>query len=388
VKHVDAAQLSPAPLWTAERLATLRRCAAAGLTEVEAAAGIDVPVSAVRAACFAFAIELAASPVAEPAAPCAHATAPKPAAPAAAPAAKPAASTAVPAPKPAAAKPPAVEAKAPEPAPPPAAEDRPASAAPAPTRVDVGISWEGWSERRVEALRVFVDKGWSASRIANSLGVTRNAVIGKCGRLGLSIGGVSLKKIASPPAAPRAPRRRAGTWSPERDAALRRLAETRTAQHAAEVLGLPIGAVRTRAESLGLSFAGVPMKPARRAVFGARGLAKGDHLGLGTVADVSIARPPSKRSSRLGSAGAARRAEALAEIKAAAAEDRFPDRITLRDLPASLTRCRFPLWDQPPADREQAFFCGAETRDPACPYCPGHAALCLQPLGEPSRAAA
>jgi GcrA cell cycle regulator len=43
-----------------------------------------------------------------------------------------------------------------------------------------------WSSERVEALRRYFAAGLSCSRIANEIGVTRNAVIGKMNRLGLS----------------------------------------------------------------------------------------------------------------------------------------------------------------------------------------------------------
>ena len=44
-----------------------------------------------------------------------------------------------------------------------------------------------WSEERVEALKTMWAEGKSASQIAKELGnVTRNAVIGKVHRLGLS----------------------------------------------------------------------------------------------------------------------------------------------------------------------------------------------------------
>ena len=55
-----------------------------------------------------------------------------------------------------------------------------------------------WSEERVELLRKLWEDGLSASRIAAELagGVTRNAVIGKVHRLGLS-GRVKAQSTAS-----------------------------------------------------------------------------------------------------------------------------------------------------------------------------------------------
>ena len=43
-----------------------------------------------------------------------------------------------------------------------------------------------WTKERVDALRNYVDAGMSCSQIAGEIGVTRNAVIGKIHRLGLS----------------------------------------------------------------------------------------------------------------------------------------------------------------------------------------------------------
>jgi len=47
---------------------------------------------------------------------------------------------------------------------------------------------ENWTPERVEQLRSFVVTGLSCSQIAAEMGVTRNAVIGKIHRLGLSPG--------------------------------------------------------------------------------------------------------------------------------------------------------------------------------------------------------
>lgn len=67
-----------------------------------------------------------------------------------------------------------------------------------------------WTNERIELLQKLWLDGWSASRIASELahGITRNAVIGKVYRLGLS--GRAKAAIAHVPAAPlheKAPRR-------------------------------------------------------------------------------------------------------------------------------------------------------------------------------------
>ena len=62
------------------------------------------------------------------------------------------------------------------------------------------MSQLGWSEDRVERLKALWADGLSASQVAKQLGgVTRNAVIGKVHRLGLS-GRVAAPVAAVPPA--------------------------------------------------------------------------------------------------------------------------------------------------------------------------------------------
>jgi GcrA cell cycle regulator len=73
------------------------------------------------------------------------------------------------------------------------------------------MSQLGWSDDRVTALKSLWLDGLSASQIATQLGgVTRNAVIGKIHRLGLSGRGAPSKPTRLPrPLAVRAPRRQA-----------------------------------------------------------------------------------------------------------------------------------------------------------------------------------
>ena len=62
-----------------------------------------------------------------------------------------------------------------------------------------------WTDERVETLKTMWLAGSSASQIAATLGdVTRNAVIGKVHRLGLSGRGKPTSTIASRPRKPRA----------------------------------------------------------------------------------------------------------------------------------------------------------------------------------------
>ncbi len=63
-----------------------------------------------------------------------------------------------------------------------------------------------WTDERIALLKKHWDKGLTASQIAEKLGeVTRNAVIGKAHRLGLSGRPSPLKQTAAKPAAKPAP---------------------------------------------------------------------------------------------------------------------------------------------------------------------------------------
>ena len=67
-----------------------------------------------------------------------------------------------------------------------------------------------WTNERIELLQKLWLEGWSASRVARELahGITRNAVIGKVYRLGLSRGAKALPgNVPASPPHPKAPRR-------------------------------------------------------------------------------------------------------------------------------------------------------------------------------------
>lgn len=63
-----------------------------------------------------------------------------------------------------------------------------------------------WSYWRVELLKKLWADGLSASQIGAALGVSRNSVIGKCHRLGLSLGVSTMHKSSSKTRKPRASR--------------------------------------------------------------------------------------------------------------------------------------------------------------------------------------
>jgi GcrA cell cycle regulator len=72
------------------------------------------------------------------------------------------------------------------------------------------MSIETWTAERIEQLRNFVVSGLTCSQIAAEIGVTRNAVIGKIHRLGLSPA-----RPAGAPARSSPPRARSPRFSPQ-----------------------------------------------------------------------------------------------------------------------------------------------------------------------------
>ena len=68
------------------------------------------------------------------------------------------------------------------------------------------MSIETWTAERVEQLRSYVSTGLTCSQIAAEIGVTRNAVIGKISRLGLSPGRNAAAAAGSGAARVRRPR--------------------------------------------------------------------------------------------------------------------------------------------------------------------------------------
>jgi len=82
-----------------------------------------------------------------------------------------------------------------------------------------------WTDERVEQLKQMWIDGLSASQIAARLGgVTRNAVIGKVHRLGLSGRGAPTRVTRRRPAAPRAPRATTASSTPRRETASKKTA--------------------------------------------------------------------------------------------------------------------------------------------------------------------
>lgn len=193
-----------------------------------------------------------------------------------------------------------------------------------------------WTDERVETLKKMWGEGQSASQIAKELGgVTRNAVIGKVHRLGLSnragSGGSSATKAApkekpaaKAAAAPKAPPKPKATGT-----------KAAPASKAAEP------------EVLELDENGIPISAARRAIIPA-----GQPL------------PPQPSANEISP-------EALAKVSEV---EKGSKRIGLMELTEKT--CKWPVGD--PAT-DDFWFCGLATQT-GKPYCEAHVGVAFQPM--------
>lgn len=107
---------------------------------------------------------------------------------------------------------------------------------------------ERWALEREERLRELVARGWSSGMICEAMGVTRQAVIGKCARLGLTLQGVVRK--AHRGGGPGARKQ----WTIREQAAFKRaIAEGKSAKAMAKMFGRTPGAIDKQVSMLGLS---------------------------------------------------------------------------------------------------------------------------------------
>ena len=187
-----------------------------------------------------------------------------------------------------------------------------------------------WTDERVETLKKMWGEGQSASQIAKELGgVTRNAVIGKVHRLGLSnrAGGGSAKaapkeKAPSKPSAPKAPPKpKASTSAPS--------------------------ASKPEKEVLELDENGIPISAARRAIIPA-----GQPL------------PPQPSANEISP-------EALAKVSEV---EKSAKKIGLMELTEKT--CKWPVGD--PAT-DDFWFCGLPVQS-GKPYCEAHVGVAFQPM--------
>lgn len=194
-----------------------------------------------------------------------------------------------------------------------------------------------WTDERVELLKKMWTEGQSASQIAKELGgVTRNAVIGKVHRLGLSnragAGAAPSAPAASPakpaakekPAAPAAPK--AARPEPKAAAKAKPAAEEETAADEPEA---------------------IPMSAARRAIIPA-----GQPL------------PPQPSANEISP-------EALAKVSEI---EKTAKKLSLMELTEKT--CKWPVGD--PAT-DNFWFCGLPVQQ-GKPYCEAHVGVAFQPM--------
>tara|TARA_R110002051_G_scaffold270752_3_gene331212 strand:- start:741 stop:1358 length:618 start_codon:yes stop_codon:yes gene_type:complete len=195
-----------------------------------------------------------------------------------------------------------------------------------------------WTDERVETLKKMWGEGQSASQIAKELGgVTRNAVIGKVHRLGLSnrAGATAAApskaakdKAAAKPAAAKAPAKPKPAPAPK--------AATAAAQKKDD-----------EEEVLELDENGIPISAARRAIIPA-----GQPL------------PPQPSANEISP-------EALAKVSEI---EKTAKRITLMELTEKT--CKWPVGD--PAT-DDFWFCGLNVQT-GKPYCEAHVGVAFQPM--------
>ena len=196
-----------------------------------------------------------------------------------------------------------------------------------------------WTDERVETLKKMWTEGQSASQIAKELGgVTRNAVIGKVHRLGLSNRADEVEDIApkvEPKAEPKVEAVRVEV--PKAEPARTETAKTDTSEDVTYETAKPAARVET-------TIAPIPM---RKAIIPA-----GQPL------------PPQPSANEISP-------EALASVREV---EKRAMRLSLMDL--TERTCKWPIGD--PATPE-FWFCGLPSQ-PGKPYCEAHVGVAFQPM--------
>ncbi len=194
-----------------------------------------------------------------------------------------------------------------------------------------------WTDERVETLKKMWGEGQSASQIAKELGgVTRNAVIGKVHRLGLS-NRAGTGPTPAPVTATKAADKKPGV------APAKPQVEVRTAAPKAA----PVEVEEEAEEVEELDENGIPISAARRAIIPA-----GQPL------------PPQPSANEISP-------EALAKVNEV---EKSAKRISLMELTEKT--CKWPVGD--PAT-ENFWFCGLAVQQ-GKPYCEAHVGVAFQPM--------
>ncbi|SFR33610.1 GcrA cell cycle regulator [Yoonia tamlensis] len=195
-----------------------------------------------------------------------------------------------------------------------------------------------WTDERVETLKKMWGEGQSASQIAKELGgVTRNAVIGKVHRLGLSNRAAASGAAAATKAAPK-----------EKPAAATKAAAPKAAPKPTPApTPAPAAAVPAVKEVVELDENGIPISAARRAIIPA-----GQPL------------PPQPSANEISP-------EALAKVSEV---EKGAKRISLMELTEKT--CKWPVGD--PAT-DDFWFCGLGVQA-GKPYCEAHVGVAFQPM--------
>ncbi|TYB90335.1 GcrA family cell cycle regulator [Oceaniovalibus sp. ACAM 378] len=205
-----------------------------------------------------------------------------------------------------------------------------------------------WTDERVELLKKMWTDGQSASQIAKELGgVTRNAVIGKVHRLGLSNRAGAAPAKAEPQATPAAPPLPPVTAAPSTPKPDTEPTPASSAVQAPEPAAKPTPEPATTAAREPAPVPSTSVTPMRKAIIPA-----GQPL------------PPQPSANEISP-------EALASVREV---EKTSKRISLMEL--TERTCKWPIGD--PAT-DDFWFCGLSTQT-GKPYCEAHVGVAFQPM--------
>ena len=205
-----------------------------------------------------------------------------------------------------------------------------------------------WTDERVETLKRMWGEGQSASQIAKELGgVTRNAVIGKVHRLGLSNRNEEEEEAAEPAAPVSAPVSAAPVSAAPAAPVASPAAMNPAPQNPAPVSTVPSGALPTSSTAASILASSNAPIPLRKAIVPA-----GQPL------------PPQPSANEISP-------EALASVREV---EKRAARLSLMEL--TERTCKWPIGD--PATPE-FWFCGLPSQA-GKPYCEAHVGVAFQPM--------